>query len=96
MSLLVELKRRNVFRVAAAYIVVAWLVVQVVETVLPAFGFGDGAIRITVIVVAIGFFPALVFSWAFELTPDGIKKESDVDRDARRRHRRASVLTELF
>ena len=82
MSLLVELKRRNVFRVAAAYIVAGWLVVQVVETVLPAFGFGDGAIRVTVIFFAIGFIPALIFSWVFELTPDGIKKESDIDRDA--------------
>jgi len=82
MSLLVELKRRNVLRVAAAYIVAAWLVVQVVETVLPAFGFGDGAIRLTVIFLAIGFLPTLVLSWIFELTPDGIKKESDVDRDA--------------
>jgi adenylate cyclase len=82
MSLMVELKRRNVFRVAAAYVVAAWLVVQVVETVLPAFGFGDSAIRLSVIFLAIGFLPALVFSWVFELTPDGIKKESDIDRDA--------------
>ena len=80
MSILAELKRRNVFRVAAAYIVVAWLVVQVVDTVLPAFGFGDGAVRLTVIVLAIGFLPTLLMSWAFELTPDGIKKERDVDR----------------
>jgi len=79
-SLLGELKRRNVLRVGAAYIVAAWLVIQVVETILPAFGFGDTAVRITTIVFAIGFLPTLVFSWVFELTPEGLKKDSEVDR----------------
>ncbi|MDH4030547.1 MAG: hypothetical protein OEU49_06855 [Chromatiales bacterium] len=80
MSLVNELKRRNVFRVGAAYIVAAWLVIQVVETIFPAFGFGDAAIRIVVIALAIGVVPALVFAWAFELTPEGLKREQDVDR----------------
>ncbi|HSM28274.1 MAG TPA: tetratricopeptide repeat protein [Thioalkalivibrio sp.] len=64
----------------AAYVVVAWLVIQVVETIFPAFGFGDVAVRYTTIVFAIGFIPALIFAWAFELTPEGLKKESEVDR----------------
>ena len=81
MSLFNELKRRNVLRVGTAYIVASWLVIQVVETIFPAFGFGDAAIRIVVIVVAIAFIPALVFSWVFELTPEGLKKEIDVDRE---------------
>jgi hypothetical protein len=80
LSLVNELKRRNVFRVGAAYIVAAWLVIQVVETIFPAFGFGDAAIRIVVIALAIGVVPALVFAWAFELTPEGLKREQDVDR----------------
>ena len=80
MSLFRELKRRNVFRVGAAYVVVAWLVIQVVATIFPAFGFGDAAVRIGTIVLAIGLVPALIFSWAFELTPEGLKKEKDVDR----------------
>jgi len=80
MSLLGELKRRNVFRVGAAYVVTSWLVIQVVETIFPAFGFGDVAVRITTIVLAIGLIPTLVFAWAFELTPEGLKKEKDVDR----------------
>ncbi len=80
MSLFNELKRRNVLRVAAAYAVASWLVIQVVETVFPAFGFGDAAVRIVTIVVAIGLIPALIFSWAFEITPEGLKKEKDVDR----------------
>jgi TolB-like protein/lipoprotein NlpI len=75
-----ELKRRNVLRVGAAYVVVAWLVIQVVETIFPAFGFGDAAIRIATIVLAIGLIPTLVFSWAFELTPQGLIKDADVDR----------------
>jgi hypothetical protein len=61
MSLISELKNRNVFRVAAAYIFSAWLVIQVVETIFPAFGFGDSAIRFVVIVFAIGLIPVLVF-----------------------------------
>jgi TolB-like protein/Flp pilus assembly protein TadD len=81
MSLFAELKRRNVFRVATAYVVAAWLVIQVVETIFPAFGFGDGAVRVLVIVLAIGFVPSLVISWVFEITPEGLKKEVDVVRE---------------
>jgi TolB-like protein len=75
-----ELKRRNVFRVGAAYLVFAWLAVQLVETILPAFGFGDGAVRNTVIVLAIGFVIAVIVSWAFELTTEGFKRDHEVDR----------------
>ena len=60
--------------------VVAWLLIQVTETIFPLFGFDDTPARIAVIVLAIGFFPALIFAWAFEITPEGLKKESDVDR----------------
>lgn len=81
-SIFSELKRRNVFRAAAAYIVLAWLVIQVVETILPAFGYGDGAVRLTVLLLAIGLVPALIFAWAFEWTPEGLRKEADVDRSA--------------
>lgn len=80
MSFFVELKRRNVIRVAAAYVVAAWLVIQVVETIFPAFGFGDVAIRTVVIALAIGLVPVVIFAWAFELTPEGLKREKDVDR----------------
>ena len=80
MSLFNELKRRNVFRVGAAYVVAAWLLIQVAETVFPLFGFGDTPARIVVIVLVIGFIPALILAWAFELTPEGLKKESEVDR----------------
>jgi adenylate cyclase len=74
-----DLKRRNVIRVAAAYAIVGWLVIQVAETVLPLFGFDDGHVRIVVILVAIGFPFALFFSWVYEFTPDGLKLERDID-----------------
>ena len=76
-----ELQQRNVLRVGAAYIVASWLVIQVVETLFPVFGLSQVAIRVVVIILAIGFIPVLVFSWAFELTPDGLKLEKDVSRD---------------
>jgi TolB-like protein/Tfp pilus assembly protein PilF len=75
-----ELKRRNVIRVGAAYAVISWLLIQVAETIFPLFGFDETPARVVVIVLAIGFIPALVVSWAFELTPEGIKRERDVDR----------------
>lgn len=82
MSLYSELKRRNVFRVAIAYLAGAWLLTEVAGTLFPAFGVPDWAIRFIVIVFALGFVPALVFSWAYEITPGGIKREKDVVRDA--------------
>ena len=79
-SFFAELKRRNVIRVGAAYVVTAWLIIQVAETVFPVYGLSDGAIRLVITLLAIGFLPALVFAWAFEITPEGLKKEKDVDR----------------
>ena len=80
MSVFNELKRRNVFRVGAAYIVAAWLVSQVVGTIFPAFGFGDAAVRIVVILLTISFIPMLIFAWAFEITPEGLKRDHQADR----------------
>ena len=81
MSLFSELKRRNVFRVAMAYIVGSWLIIQVAETLLPAFGFSDTALRYIVIGLVVAFIPTLVFSWIFELTPEGLSKEVEVERE---------------
>jgi len=77
-----ELKRRNVLRVAAAYIVASWLVIQVVETLFPVFGFSDAAIRGVVIVLAVCLIPVLILAWAFELTPEGLKLERDIHSEA--------------
>ncbi len=81
MSFFNELKRRNVIRIAIAYVVVAWLLIQVAETIFPLFGFGDAPARIVVIVLAIGFVPALILAWVFEITPEGLRREADVDRN---------------
>lgn len=75
-----ELKRRNVIKVAAFYLVASWLIVQVAETVLPLFDVPESLLRGVVILMAIGFIPVLMFSWIYELTPEGIKKESEIDR----------------
>jgi adenylate cyclase len=72
MSLFTELKRRNVFRVAAAYIVVAWLLTEILATLMPMFGVPDWVGKAIVIVVAVTFIPVLIFAWAFEMTPEGI------------------------
>src|SRR5438309_1483206 len=73
-----ELKRRNVIRFAGLYLVGAWLLVQVAGTVLPMFGAPDWLPRSIVILLAIGFVPALIFSWVFEMTPQGLKRDEDV------------------
>ena len=75
MSFFSELKRRNVFRVGVAYVVSAWLLIQVAETIFPLFGFGDTPARIVVIVLTVGFIPTVMLSWLYELTADGLKKE---------------------
>lgn len=81
MSLVAELRRRNVFRVAAAYLVVGWLLTEVLTTILPTLGAPEWMARAVILIFAFGFIPAVVFSWIYELTPEGIKREEDVNRD---------------
>src|SRR5438552_12576721 len=73
-----ELKRRNVIRAAGLYLVGAWLLTQVASTVLPMFGAPDWLPRSIVILLATGFLPALIFSWVFETTSEGLKRDEDV------------------
>src|SRR5438067_49262 len=80
-----ELKRRNVYKVAVAYAVVGWLVIQVSSTVLPTFHAPEWVVQTLVVLVAIGFPIALVIAWAFELTPEGLKRAEDVDLAMKRR-----------
>jgi TolB-like protein/tetratricopeptide (TPR) repeat protein len=75
-----ELKRRNVFRVAAAYLASAWLLVEVAGTLFPIYGLVDDAIRIVVTLLAIGLPITLVLSWVYELTPEGLKLGKNIDR----------------
>jgi TolB-like protein/tetratricopeptide (TPR) repeat protein len=80
MSFIEELKRRNVFRVGIAYAVVAWLLLQVSDIVFPRIGLSDSSVTLVIALLGIGFLPALIFAWAFEMTPDGLKREKEVDR----------------
>src|SRR6267143_6576308 len=73
-----ELKRRNVYKVAIAYAVVSWLLIQAASIFLPAFDAPPWVMKIFIIVVIFGFPVALIFSWAFEITPEGIKLESEI------------------
>jgi len=73
-----ELKRRNVYKVAVAYAVVGWLLVQVATQVFPFFEIPNWAVRLVVLLLILGFPVALILSWAFEITPEGIKRESEV------------------
>ena len=79
-----ELKRRNVYKVAVAYAVVGWLLVQVTTQVFPIFEIPNWALRLIVLAIIIGFPIALVLAWAFELTPEGIKHTEDVDLSDKR------------
>jgi TolB-like protein len=81
MKLLAELKRRNVIRMGGLYLVGAWLVTQVASTVFPAFDLPGWALRGVILLLAIGFVPALIFAWVFELTPDGLKRDDGVTGD---------------
>ena len=82
-----ELKRRNVYKVAVAYAVVGWLLVQVATQVFPFFEIPNWAVRLVVLAIVIGFPVALVIAWAFELTPEGLKRTEDADLAAQPRRK---------
>lgn len=79
MSLFTELKRRNVFRVTAAYVVISWLLLQVGDVVFEALEVDASANRLLMAFVLLGLIPTVLFSWAFEMTPDGIKRDKDIE-----------------
>ncbi|HEX5764161.1 MAG TPA: hypothetical protein VFY27_01235, partial [Woeseiaceae bacterium] len=76
MSFLKELERRNVVRVALAYLAAAWLFIEVADTVLPRLGFSDAAVTNVILLLAIGFVPVLVLAWVFEWTPEGMRRDT--------------------
>jgi TolB-like protein/Flp pilus assembly protein TadD len=91
-----ELKRRNVYKVAVAYAVVAWLLIQAASIFFPAFDAPPWVMKIFIIVIIFGFPVALIFSWAFEITPEGIKLESEIEPNksiARRTGRKIVAVT---
>src|ERR1700738_2193655 len=74
-----ELKRRNVYKVAVAYAVVGWLIAQIATEIFPFLEIPNWIVRLVIVLIAIGFPIALVIAWAFEATPEGIKRTEDVD-----------------
>jgi adenylate cyclase len=95
-SFFAELKRRNVYKVAVAYAVAVWLLIQAASIFLPAFDAPPWVMKIFIIVIIFGFPVALIFSWAFEITPEGIKLESEIEPNqsiARRTGRKIVAVT---
>jgi EamA domain-containing membrane protein RarD len=84
-----ELKRRNVYKVAVAYAVVGWLLIQVATQVFPFLEIPNWMIRLVILLTAFGFPVALIIAWAFELTPEGIRRTEDAD--AAQQHSRGVV-----
>ncbi len=77
-NFLEELKRRNVYKVGIAYVVIAWLLIQIATQVFPFFDIPNWAVRLVILLLALGFPVALVLAWAFEITPEGIKRDSEI------------------
>lgn len=94
-SFIAELKRRNVFRVAIAYLALGWLLTEVAGTLFPGFGIPEWAFRFVVVILALGFIPVLIFSWAYEITSEGLKREREIVRDESILHVTAKRLDTL-
>src|SRR4029077_12948695 len=91
-----ELKRRNVYKVAVAYAVVAWLIVQIATQVFPFFEIPNWAVRLTVLLIVVGFPIALVIAWAFESTPEGIKRTAVADAASERSRGKAWIYVVII
>ncbi|NND45046.1 MAG: tetratricopeptide repeat protein [Xanthomonadales bacterium] len=96
MTLFAELKRRNVFKVGIAYLVMAWLVMQVADVILNNVAAPGWIFHVILLLLGIGFVLALFFAWEFELTPEGLKKEKDVDRSQSITHVTSQKLNYLI
>ena len=78
MLFLAELRKRNVIRVLIAYLASAWFLVQIADTVVPAYGWPESVVGILITILAIGLLPVLIISWAFEWTPEGLRRDADI------------------
>ena len=94
-SLFDELKHRNVFRVAVAYIIAGWLIAQVADLIADAFNWPEMFLQMVIVLVMLGFPIALFLAWAFELTPDGVKKAADLPADMPKDPRSGRQLNRL-
>src|SRR5438270_13557036 len=91
-----ELKRRNVYKVAVAYAVVAWLLIQIATQVFPFFEIPNWVVRLVVLLLLIGFPVALILAWAFEITPEGIVRTEDVELHKSTAHQTGRKLTAII
>ena len=80
MNLFAELKRRNVIRVGLAYLVLSWVLLQIGDVLFDALRLDDAALTVVLVILALGFIPVVIFAWVFELTPEGVKRETEIDR----------------
>ncbi len=80
MTFLEELKRRNVVKVAVLYVIATWLLLQVADVGVSLLGLPESIGKVIFLILALGFPLALIFSWVYEMTPEGLKKEKDIDR----------------
>jgi TolB-like protein/Flp pilus assembly protein TadD len=94
-NFLAELKRRNVYKVAVAYSIVAWLLTQIATQVFPFFEIPNWAVRLVVLAMIAGFPIALIIAWAFELTPEGIKRTEDADATKKQSRGRAWIYVAI-
>lgn len=95
-SFVSELRRRNVLRVAAAYALVAWILIEAGSVLLPTFGAPEWFFRIYVIIVLAGFLVAMIVAWVFEVTPDGVMRERDIDRTSYKPQSRGKMNTAII
>src|SRR6516225_466559 len=91
-----ELKRRNVYKVGVAYAVVAWLLMQIASQISPFFEIPNWVVRLVVLLLIIGFPIALIIAWAFELTPEGVKRTEAADAAGQRSHGGAWIYIVLI
>jgi TolB-like protein len=95
MTFVSELQRRNVFRVAAAYLVVGWLLTEVLTAILPTLGAPEWIANAVIWIFALGFIPTLILSWVFEVTPEGLRTQASLDEEGHEHYRRGSKLDYL-
>ena len=96
MSLFQELKRRNVIRIAILYMVSSWVLLQLADVLTSLLNAPEAAGSIVVMLLILGFFPALIFAWVYEMTPDGLKREKEVDRTASITHETGQRLNRII
>lgn len=96
MGLIAELKRRNVLRMLGLYLVACWLIIQVANNILPAFGTPPWVLKTLIIALAVGLLPAIALFWAFEFTPEGLKRDAEADTDDATARRTAVHLNRLL